>query len=889
MSHPRSRVFLYLLAIAMAASAARAAADSPSAFRLYTEQAGVYQVGYDELAALGLQGTPASDSLAVWNQGEPVPVWIEDGGDGVFGPGDFFELVGERLAGKQAYFHPYSKYNVYQLRFDRAAGTGADGFRMHARAAATAAPRRPDAAKPSERTLHFEQDHLLIRLDGRKVAEEGEPDLWFWQKLTYLDREPFAVPVDLPSLARRAGGQVRVRAQFRGLSEQVRRRGAAREPVEGTDHAVALYLGDRLLGTSEWDGKELHTVELPPLDAASVDSGQRLSVRVPTRTLDSASDPIVDIVMVNWLEVSYPFAGLVGEEPVEVRVPAAAPGERVTAESYRPLVAYGNSGSRVPVPVEAGGFEPPAGETRWWLAAAEQRAHVARIEADAPSDLRATGHQADYLVITHPRLRAAIEPLVAYHRASGLKVELVEIQDVYDEFNHGILDPHAIHDFISYAYHSWQPPAPRYVLLVGDASWDTKNEIVDDANYANWSDRGLEDGDRFRPKQGLPPAGSSNDRNLIPTWSYHTWQGHAASDNYFVSVDGDDIYPDLAIGRLPVTQPEDVTAIVDKTLAYMREPEVGPWRRHALWITNESIAYQRRSDRFAKLLGDEGFDSTKVYPRPEEADNSQHQQELLDAFAEGQLLVHFVGHGGRLIWRTGPPDLRKNHDLFTLEHLDQLEPTRRLPVVLSMTCHSGPFDHPSADSIGEKFIRLKGRGAIAVVAASWRNSPAPNLSEALVREMSHPGRIGDAFREAKQGQREMLVELYNLFGDPAVPLAAPGHHVLLEKQADGRVSAVVELAAAGFSGSAGDGEAAGADAAGSFSGHALIEWMDDGEVLREERLELASGRFELTPPADAKPDSVRVYVWNPSTGVDGVGGLSLVPRRAAAGNQRTSE
>ena len=42
--------------------------------------------------------------------------------------------------------------------------------------------------------------------------------------------------------------------------------------------------------------------------------------------------------------------------------------------------------------------------------------------------------------------------------------------------NHGILHPKALKDFLSYAYHSWRPPAPRFVLLVGDASWDAKNE-----------------------------------------------------------------------------------------------------------------------------------------------------------------------------------------------------------------------------------------------------------------------------------------------------------------------------------------------------------------------------------------------------------------------------
>jgi len=69
--------------------------------------------------------------------------------------------------------------------------------------------------------------------------------------------------------------------------------------------------------------------------------------------------------------------------------------------------------------------------------------------------------------------------------------------------------------------------------------------------------------------------------------------------------------------------------------------------------------------------------------------------------------VVFNGHGGRYIWRTGWPDLTKNHDLFTLDDLDNLQPTTRLPVVLSLTCYSAPFDHPLADSIGEKLLRIK--------------------------------------------------------------------------------------------------------------------------------------------------------------------------------------
>jgi hypothetical protein len=139
------------------------------------------------------------------------------------------------------------------------------------------------------------------------------------------------------------------------------------------------------------------------------------------------------------------------------------------------------------------------------------------------------------------------------------------------------------------------------------------------------------------------------------------------------------------------------------------------------------------------------------------------------------LLVHFIGHGGRFIWRTGPPDLRKNHDLFTLDDVSKLENSGRLPMVLSMTCYSAPFDNPTEDSIGERFLREADKGAVAVFAASWRNSPSTEFSTHLVKELLKPGQtIGEGIVRAKQAiNNRVLVEMYNLLGDPAVVLERP--------------------------------------------------------------------------------------------------------------------
>ena len=288
------------------------------------------------------------------------------------------------------------------------------------------------------------------------------------------------------------------------------------------------------------------------------------------------------------------------------------------------------------------------------------------------------------------------------------------MNDIYDEFNYGILHPRAIRSFIQYAHSHWTAPAPRFVLLVGDASWDTKNSTAQDANYPDWTYRPHHQAQFIKNSSTPYPdlaahADSnrhnlSNRRNLIPTWNYNSYEGHAASDNWFVAVDDTDFRPNLAIGRFPVTDPAEVTAIVEKTIRYADQPEVGPWRRNMLWITNEHKGFQVQTDQLVAMTQERGFDPLKIYPQPTEGDNVHHQARLRQAFDEGQLLVHFIGHGGRYIWRTGPPDFRKNHDLFTLDDLDQLAPTSRLPIVLSMTCYSAPFDHPTADSIGEKFF-----------------------------------------------------------------------------------------------------------------------------------------------------------------------------------------
>lgn len=862
---------LCLLAAPLPASAAtrRPAPPPPpsTAFRIAVAEEGVYRVSFEDLASAGLKARSlASRRLGLFNRGEAVPIWVRDGGDGLFGAGDWLEFVGERLPGETAHFNEYTNLNTYVLR---------TGVTAPARMRAVRKPAGADAqAAPLTARVHQEQDLLLLRLTGQAARKE---ELWYWAKLSHIDPEPFRQAFDLSDLDRTSSRPVLVRLELRGWSQP-----ATRPGPEMKDHRVEVSVAGKVVKGTEWNNAEgTQLIELPPLPASSLAAGPvEVSVRVPARATEK--DTLVDVVVLNWVEVEYPRMGRL--QQAQTRLYSDEPGAvRLLAASREPIVIYGEDGTRVDPSAVV--FETRADHTRVLgpllqakrldVVVGGQLRPPQSVILDQPSNLASKKHRADYIMVVHERLRDAIRPLADFHRGRGLKVEVVDIQDVYDEFNHGIQHPRALRDFLSHAYHSWAQPAPRFVLLVGDASWDAKNEQHDDAQYpaASYSPA---HGTNFAnvPATHYGAGTELRNRNLIPTWSYLTYDGHAAGDNWFVSVDGEDDLPDMAVGRFPVTEPADVAGIVEKTIRYQQAPEYGPWRNRMLWITSEQAGFISMSDQLADAFAKRGFAPDKVYPPPDAAAGTHDQQRLRDALDQGDLLVHFVGHGGRFIWRTGPPDWQKHRDLFNLDDIDKLQATNRLPVIVSMTCYSAPFDHPSADSIGEKFLRVPGKGAVAVIAASWRNAPYRNMSEDLYRELTEGGQtVGEAVQKVKRKNyhREFL-EQYNLLGDPALVLATPRLKIEVEPYmaADGPPTVRATVSAEGF------------------AGRAVVDWVDaKGEVTGRQIVDVKGPRFTAaltaapgwTAPA---PAGARIYAWDPNSGMDGFGHISFTPPASAS-------
>ena len=210
----RSYYQLVCTVVLLLAAPASAGEESP-VFKLYIEHTGVYEVAYEDLAETGYGGTPESARIGLTNLGEAVPVWVEDGGDGVFGPGDRLLFVGHVLRGDFSYLDPYSRYNCYVL------ATSADDP-LHGSTAPASADR---AAEPAGLVAHhrLEPDRVMVRFRSRADHPEEE---WYWERLSVADKQPFRQDVVLDGLLRRRDRLGNVPTAAAALSESVRTAGA---------------------------------------------------------------------------------------------------------------------------------------------------------------------------------------------------------------------------------------------------------------------------------------------------------------------------------------------------------------------------------------------------------------------------------------------------------------------------------------------------------------------------------------------------------------------------------------------------------------------------------------------------------------------------------------
>jgi hypothetical protein len=504
------------------------------------------------------------------------------------------------------------------------------------------------------------------------------------------------------------------------------------------DHHVRISVNGSLVAEASWDGKTARRVEALLFPGTLHEGDNSLAIENVADTPAASS-----LVYLDRFSLDYPHAltaergrfeasfGLGGSATVTGLGPASLLLD-TTNDAPRWLVSSAAGPSGLSFAAEAG---------HRYLAVSPEALlkPTVRWPSLTADDLRSTHNQADYLLIAPRELLSAAAPLVELREEQGLRARAVPLEEVYDSFGYGEKSPEAIRDFIAFAWHHWTSPAPRYVLLLGDATFDPKD-------YA---------------RTGV--------RDLLPVSIFRSTWMWTASDSTYASVNGDDDLPDLAIGRLPAASLEQAQTLVRKLVDFERAG-FDPQAPAVLVADDPDKAGDFETDSDDIAAGPlAGVPTEKIYLG--RLGTTQTRSEILSAFDRGVSLMSYVGHGGITLWAT--------ENVLASEDLAKLTPQARQPLLFTMNCLNGYFFAPAFDSLAEALVKAENKGAIAAVAPSGLSldSPAHLYHEALLAEITsgQRARLGDAILAAQgdyaaTGAFPELLRLYNLLGDPAMSL-----------------------------------------------------------------------------------------------------------------------
>ena len=96
--------------------------------------------------------------------------------------------------------------------------------------------------------------------------------------------------------------------------------------------------------------------------------------------------------------------------------------------------------------------EIPSNRAKTFFAVADNAVKpVDSIIQNSPSTLSTTAHDGRLIIISHKNWLTQANTWADYRRADGFTVEVVDVEDIYDEFNYGRLGVKSITDFIRYA------------------------------------------------------------------------------------------------------------------------------------------------------------------------------------------------------------------------------------------------------------------------------------------------------------------------------------------------------------------------------------------------------------------------------------------------------
>lgn len=724
---------------------------------------GIYRLRYNDLLSYGVPVSSVDPkTLKIYMKGKEQPIYVFGEGDNVFNQNDYIEFLGRRNYGDLRYREPASPNTSYYEYLNRYSDTtiywltwgGTAGRRIDTVSASNIAMdtlRYYDQLLRRERNQYW--DFSLAGGDLRKNDPEIlENETWVESALGVGKSSiPFTITDLYPNKPARAFAKVQDYAST----------------LLTDAHNTALSINNT---ATKYDSGFIDKFEVKVLKAQLSSSVLKNGTNTVEVHSFAVSGNTVNTIAIDWYELEYPrylktttdslnfaYNNLSSSTYAHFIVTGLTSGTHSLYKfnsadsSIRKItnVTRSNDTLRFADSVTNG--------TYYFLLREDKIPSPIFFYKKKFTNLRSTSRQADYIAITHPVFLPSATSYASFISSTyGVTTAVIDVNDIYDEFNYGFFAPEPIREFLKATHIYWQLPKPKYVFLIGKGTYDF---------YGNKT--------RY--------FGAPKVVNFVPSY------GNPVSDIWFVLWDPTGaLIPQMNIGRVPARNVEEFQSYATKHQKYVVKG-FDDWNKRYMFFaggnfTNPGQIAQSKgvNDYIINnyvLPPPIGGSAVNFYKTTDPITNfgPYSSEYIKNAIEQGGVFISYIGHSGTQTWDNSITDV------------SQLANIRdRNPLITDFGCSTAKFAEPDVLSFSELAVNSLSGQAIGYVGNSSLGfeSTAFTFPRFFYKKLliDTSASLGDVHRLAKidyikqygvNSSYGLFVKTNELIGDPIVKLPIP--------------------------------------------------------------------------------------------------------------------
>ena len=393
--------------------------------------------------------------------------------------------------------------------------------------------------------------------------------------------------------------------------------------------------------------------------------------------------------------------------------------------------------------------------------------------------------QTDLIIVSHPDFMSEANTLQNLHSTNdGMSAIVVTPQQIYNEFSSGAQDVSAIRDFVKMFYDRAGNNSslfPKYLLLIGDGSYDNKKRIANNTNF-------------------IPTYQTVNSTDVAGSYTFDEFYGCLDDNEGNLTSD----LVDLGVGRLPVKSKTEAEGVVNKIVKYesaasgqtsgcsgqSTSSSFGDWRNVICFVADDQQpdgnVFVSDADKLATYVDTNyrSYNIDKIYMDSYQQESTAGGHRYPDATSafnnrveKGALIMNYIGHGG---------EVGLAHErLIEVSDINGWKNINSLPLFITATCEFSRYDDPERTSAGEYVLLNSQGGGIALLTTTRLAYEGPNFDiinnffkYAFKPVNGKMPKLGDLYRLTKTASGASdNIRNFTLLGDPALALAYPKYDI----------------------------------------------------------------------------------------------------------------